>query len=148
MGIREPIFMVAFCWSVARMRGFCRIFVLLSVSSRLAVTEPIVTAKSVALRWARLEIVSAVDVAAVVVVPVVPVPLVVDVLAVGDCSATPALLGHAIPRFRSQFLLTSSTAMSTTTSARALSRSLMSFCASSSSSGVARITMAFWLATP
>jgi hypothetical protein len=36
------------------MRGFCRIFVFESVSSRLAVAEPIVTAKSVAFRWERL----------------------------------------------------------------------------------------------
>ena len=45
-------------------------------------------------------------------------------------------------------LLTSSKATSTTTSGRDLSRSLMSFCASRSSSGVARITVALWLGTP
>ena len=64
----------------------------------------------------------------------------------GGCRATPMLLGQETPRVRSQFLLTSITAMSTTTSARALSRSLISFWASSSSSGVPRMTMAFWLA--
>ena len=53
MGIREPIFMVAFCASVARMRGLCRTLVLLSVSSRFSVADPTVTAKSVELRWAR-----------------------------------------------------------------------------------------------
>src|SRR5260370_1678876 len=67
---------------------------------------------------------------------------------VGACSATLALLGHASPRLRSQFLLTSITAISTTTSGRALSRSLISFCASINSSGVPRTTRAFWLATP
>jgi hypothetical protein len=64
------------------------------------------------------------------------------------CSVTPKLLGHEIPSVFSQFLLTSSTAMSTTTSPRGLSRSSMSCWASSSSSGVPRITMAFWLCTP
>ena len=68
-------------------------------------------------------------------------------LAEGDVSAIPTLLGHAIPRVFSQFLLTSRIAMSTTTSGRALSRSLISFCASSNSSGVPRITTAFWLGT-
>ena len=53
MGMRAPIFMVAFCESVVRMRGFCRILVVESVNSRLAVAEPTVTAKSVALRWDR-----------------------------------------------------------------------------------------------
>ena len=54
IGMRSPIFIVAFCASVARMRGFCRILVLESVSSRLAVAAPTVTAKSLELRWARL----------------------------------------------------------------------------------------------
>ena len=53
MGILEPIFIVAFCPSVARMRGFCRILVFVSLSIRLAVAEPIVTAKSVAFKWDR-----------------------------------------------------------------------------------------------
>ena len=70
-----------------------------------------------------------------------------EVLVEVPCKATETLLGQAMPRFFSQFLLTSRTAMSTTTSARGLSRSLISFCASSSSSGVPRITMAFWPAT-
>jgi hypothetical protein len=70
----------------------------------------------------------------------------VEVLLV--CNATDVLLGQAMPRVLSQFLLTSRTAMSTTTSGRALSRSLISFCTSKSSSGVPRTTMAFWLATP
>ena len=43
MGIFSPIFMVAFCWSVARMRGFCRILVLESDSIALAVAELMVT---------------------------------------------------------------------------------------------------------
>ena len=64
------------------------------------------------------------------------------------CKDTPKLLGQAIPSDFSQFLLTSSTAMSTTTSPRALSRSSISCCASRSSSGVPRITIAFWLCTP
>ena len=86
----------------------------------------------------------------VLLVPVVPVVVeVVDevLLLPGGCSATPTLVGHAMPRVLSQFLLTSRMAISTTTSGRALSRSLISFCASSSSSGVPRMTMAFWLAT-
>ena len=70
-----------------------------------------------------------------------------EVVEVVDWRAIPTLLGQAMPSVRSQFLLTSITAMSTTTSARALSRSSISFCASSSSSGVPRITMAFWLGT-
>ena len=82
----------------------------------------------------------------VVVVPVVVVD-VEEVLDVGGSSATPTLLGHCTPSVRSQFLLTYRTPMSTTTSGRALSRSLTSFCASINSSGVARTTMAFWLAT-
>ena len=64
------------------------------------------------------------------------------------CRETPMLLGQEMPRVRSQFLLTSRTAMSTTTSPRALSRSSMSCCARRSSSGVPRMTMAFWLCTP
>ena len=87
------------------------------------------------------------------VVPVVPVvelvvDEVVDAVELGGCSATPTLEGHWMPRVRSQFLLTSRIAMSTTTSGRGLSRSSMSFCVSISSSGVPRTTMAFWLATP
>ena len=82
-------------------------------------------------------------------VQVVPVGQVVDEeLLVGGTRLTLTLPGQRTPRFRSQFLATSSTPMSTTTSERALSRSLISFCASSYSSGVARITIAFWLATP
>ena len=46
MGIFSPIFIVAFCPSVERRRGFCRILVFESVSSILAVAEPTVTAKS------------------------------------------------------------------------------------------------------
>src|SRR5579859_4847857 len=130
------------------MRGFCKILVLLSVNSKLAVAEPTVTAKSFEFRCAKLKSVGLVDVELAVqfVLPVGHV--VVELEEVGGTMATLALLGHEIPRFRSQFLLTSRTAISTTTSGRALSRSFTSFCARSSSSGVARITIAFWLATP
>ena len=85
--------------------------------------------------------------------PVV-VPLVEEVVELQElvaeqfgCRVTPKLLGHCIPSVFSQFLLTSSTAMSTTTSPRGLSRSSISCCASKSSSGVPRMTMAFWLCT-
>src|SRR5208283_2160905 len=122
MGMREPIFMVAFCESVQRMRGFCRILVFESLSSRLAVAEPTVTAKSVALRWAR-----SYRVGPLVVVVVFPVVL-FELLFVFGWIATPTLVGQEIPMFFSQFLLTSRTAMSTITSGRALSRSLTSFC--------------------
>ncbi len=46
--------MVAFCASVDRMRGFCRVLVFESESSALAVAAPIVTAKSLEFKWARL----------------------------------------------------------------------------------------------
>ena len=53
MGMREPIFMVAFWSPVARMRGLCSTLVLESLNNRFKVAEPTVTAKSVAFRWAR-----------------------------------------------------------------------------------------------
>src|SRR6266568_6134341 len=114
------------------MRGFCRMRVLLSVSSAWAVAEATDTAKSVALRCANWKRVGLVELLLAVQV-VLPVGQVVEeLLDVGGCRVTPTLPGHEIPRLRSQFLLTSSTAMSTTTSGRALSRSLTSFCASRS----------------
>src|SRR5580698_585968 len=125
------------------MRGFCRIFVFESFNNAFAVAVPTDTAKSVEFKWARLY-----SVGLVVVVVVDEDDEELLVLAFGDCNVTLALCGHAIPSVRSQFLLTSSTARSTTTSGRALSRSLTIFCASINSSGVPRITIAFWLCTP
>src|SRR5580704_17111046 len=112
------------------MRGFCRVLVLESVSNALAVAVPIVTAKSFEFKCARLKSVGLVP----VLLPVLGVQVVLPVgqvvlVALGDCSATLALCGQAMPNVRSQFLFTSSTAMSTTTSGRALSRSFTSFCA-------------------
>src|ERR1700739_924489 len=148
IGMRDPIFSVAFCWSAARMRGFCRFLALYSRRSALAVATQTVTERALEFRCAKLYSVGLVAVV-LGVQSVLPVGhVVVELLVVGGVIATPALEGQVMPRLRSQFLLTSSTAMSTTTSGRALSRSLTSFCASSSSSGVARITIAFWLATP
>src|SRR4051794_26456130 len=105
MGIREPIFIVAFCWSAARTRGFCRMWVLLSVRRALAVAWPTVTAKSFEVRCARLLSVRLLF-EVVGVQSVLPVGQVV-VLVLGDCSCTLALEGHEMPRLRSQFLLTS-----------------------------------------
>ena len=78
MGILEPILRVARWPSVARMRGFCRMRVSVSVSSALRVPPVMVTAKLVALRCARelrvkLEVV-------VVVLPVVELVVLVVVV--------------------------------------------------------------------
>src|SRR5215469_1593841 len=53
-GILEPILSCARWPSVARMRGFCRTRVSLSDRSALAVAGPMVTAKFVALMFARV----------------------------------------------------------------------------------------------
>src|SRR5580692_1511565 len=118
MGMRDPTFIVAFWPSVDRMRGFCRVLVLESVSNALAVAVPIVTAKSFEFKCARLKSVGLVLLPVLGVQVVLPVGQVV-LVALGDCSATLALCGQAMPNVRSQFLFTSSTAMSTTTSGRA-----------------------------
>ena len=85
-----------------------------------------------------------------VVVPV-PVPFVgvlpLVVVVWVACGLMLADCGRVMPRLRILSRLTSRTATSTTTSGRARSRSFSSFCAMSSSSGVARMTMAFWLGT-
>src|SRR5215831_9872301 len=97
IGMREPIFNVAFCWSAARMRGFCRILVLLSVSSAFAVAATTVTAKSFEFRCARSKSVG-------LFVPddgvqfVLPVGHVVGAVVVGGTSCTLTLPGHVIPR--------------------------------------------------
>src|SRR5215472_5374872 len=53
IGILWPIFNVAFCPSVARRRGFCNIFVSLSVNNMLATAVPTVSEKFFAVRLAR-----------------------------------------------------------------------------------------------
>src|SRR5580704_11956941 len=98
--MREPILRSAFWPSVARILGFCRTLVSESESKRLAVAWPTVTAKLVALRWARLFNVRLVDVVPVVVVPVVVVDVVpvvpvvpVVLVAFGGCNCRPKLPG-------------------------------------------------------
>jgi hypothetical protein len=134
------------------MLGFCRTLVSESDSNKFAVAWPMVTAKLVAFRWARLLSVRLVPVVPVVVVPVVVVlvvvVLVVVVVALVTCNWTAAVPGSWMPMVLVLSRLTSSKATSTTTSGRDLSKSLISFCAKSSSSGVARITIALWLGTP
>ena len=103
------------------------------------------TAKLLALRWAS-EL--RVKLEGVVVVPVVDVVVLVVVVVFGlACGVTVTDGGRVMPRLRILSRLTSRTATSTTTSGRARSRSFSSFCARSSWSGVARMTMAFWLGT-
>ena len=77
------------------------------------------------------------------VVPVVPVVVVVVVVLILLCRVTVALVGGFNPRVRDLSLLTCKTAISTTTSGRALSRSSTSFSASAIWSGVPRTTSAF-----
>src|ERR1700756_3172189 len=102
-GILSPIFIEASCPSEARTRGFWRILVWLSLSRRLAVACPIVTAKLVPFRCAKSLIVSPLLVL-VFVVPfvVVPVPVVEPVvelvvfwlLKFDDWKATVAVCGN------------------------------------------------------
>src|SRR5260370_39935043 len=101
MGILEPILRLA-CWpSVARIRGFWRMRVSVSVSSALRVPPPILTAKLLALILAS---VLRVKLEGVVVVPVVVLVLVEAGEAWGvrvtDC-------GKGMPRLRSVSRLTS-----------------------------------------
>ena len=79
MGILEPILSLAFWPSVARMLGFCRTRVSASESSALSVPPPMVTAKLVALRLARVLRVRPEAVAVVLVVVLLVLLVVVDV---------------------------------------------------------------------
>src|SRR5215471_2908607 len=108
------------------------ILVLASLNIAVTVAGGIVTVKSVAFRfpnrfrftWFGVPLVPLV----LVVVVVVLVPVVVLVMLF--CNATVALVGGLTPRFRMRFLLTCITAISTSTSGLALSRSPTSLSAS------------------
>ena len=103
--------------------------------------DGIVTWKLVALMLAReFKLIPGLD-----EVPVVPVVLVVEVVEVFrfSCNCSEMLVGGLKPSVRDLSLLTSMTAISTSTSGCALSRSSTSFCASAIWSGVPRTTTAF-----
>jgi len=135
-------------WLVVRLSPVCADSAAraLSFSSRFAVAVLTVTAKFCAFRLPRSFSESWLPLFVVVVVVVLDDD-VVELAVASVCSPTPKVCGSVMPRFRSFALLTSSTATSTTTSGRVRSRSLISFCASSNWSVVARITIAFWLGT-
>src|ERR1700678_4452809 len=121
--------------------------VLLSLKSAVAVACGMVMVKSVAFRfaswfrlsWLGVPVVLAVLAVVKPVVGVVPVVLVVVRL---FCKATVALVGGLIPRVFDLSRLICSTATSTMTSALALYRSPINFCASAIWSGVPRTTIA------
>ena len=127
-GTRSPIFSVAFWLSSARTCGFCNIFVSLSPITADKLAAPIETWKSVAFRLPRVFNSRPPALEPVLVVPVVEVVEVVLVLIL-LCKVTVALLGGRNPKVRDLSLLTCKTAMSTTTSGRALSKSSTSFSA-------------------
>src|SRR5208282_1364274 len=91
--------------------------------------EGIVTWKSVAFRFPRVFRLSPV-LPELLVLVVVPVVVVVGVVLILLCRDTVALVGGLSPSVRDLSLLTCSTAISTITSGRALSRSSTSFSAS------------------
>src|ERR1700723_2910665 len=119
------------------------ILVLLSLNKAVALTLRIVAAQSGAFRVGRgFKLMPVPELLLELDVPVDVLELLLELALILACSWTEALVGGLIPRGCALSRLTSINAKSTTTSGDARSKSPTIFSASSTWSGVPRITMA------